>query len=53
VAWRDKQGTPDPKHAEEKLGAAIRAVLDLPSLSGLAREKRAEPAKPGGAPLFA
>jgi 2,4-dichlorophenol 6-monooxygenase len=38
VAWRDKEGTPDPGDAEEKLSAAIRAVLDLPSLSALPRE---------------
>jgi 2,4-dichlorophenol 6-monooxygenase len=52
VAWRDKEGTPDPKDAEEKLSAAIRAVLDLPSLSALPREKQSEPSKPSGTPLF-
>jgi 2,4-dichlorophenol 6-monooxygenase len=52
VAWRDKEGTPDPKDAEEKLSSAIRAVLDLPSLSAIPREKQPEPSKPGGAPLF-
>ena len=39
VAWRDKEGTPDAKDAEEKLSAAIRAVLDLPSLSALPRRE--------------
>ena len=53
VAWRDKGGTTDPKVAEEKLSAAIRAVLDLPSLSTLPRNEHPETSKPGSAPLFA
>jgi 2,4-dichlorophenol 6-monooxygenase len=53
VAWRDKEGTPDPKDAEEKLSAAIRAVLDLADLSTIPREEQFEPSKPSGTPLFA
>ena len=52
MAWRNQEGTPAPKDAEEKLSTAIRAVLDLSSLSALPREKLAEPSKPGGTPLF-
>ena len=46
VAWRDKEGTPDPTDAEERLSAAIRAVLDLPSLSALPREKEPDHRSP-------
>jgi 2,4-dichlorophenol 6-monooxygenase len=53
VAWRDKEGTPDPEVAEEKLSVAIRAVLDLPNLSALPREKQPEPSTHSGTPLFA
>ena len=52
VAWRDKEGTPDPKDAEEKLSAAVRAVLDLADLSTIPREKPPEPSTPSGTPLF-
>jgi 2,4-dichlorophenol 6-monooxygenase len=52
VAWRDREGTPDPKDAKEKLSAAIRTVLDLKSLAALPRDERPEPSKPGGVPLF-
>jgi 2,4-dichlorophenol 6-monooxygenase len=52
VAWRDKEGTPDPHDATEKLSAAIRAVLDLSDLSAIPREKQPEPSKPSGTPLF-
>jgi 2,4-dichlorophenol 6-monooxygenase len=53
VAWRDKEGTPDVNHAVDRLSEAIRAVLDLPNLSMIPRDKQAEPSKPTGAPLFA
>lgn len=52
VAWRDKEGTPDALDAAEKLSAAIRAVLDLPNLSAIPREKLSELSKPSGTPLF-
>ncbi|WP_456725138.1 aromatic-ring hydroxylase C-terminal domain-containing protein [Bradyrhizobium sp. USDA 4350] len=53
VTWRDKEGTPDPQVAAEKLSAAIRAVLDLQDLSTISQEKQPEPSKPNGPPLFA
>jgi 2,4-dichlorophenol 6-monooxygenase len=53
VAWRDKEAAFDVDDAEEKLNAAIRAVLDLPNLSAISREKLPEPSTPSGAPLFA
>jgi 2,4-dichlorophenol 6-monooxygenase len=53
VAWRDMEGALDVEDAVEKLGAAIRAVLDLSNLSAIPREKQPEPSKPGGTPLFA
>jgi 2,4-dichlorophenol 6-monooxygenase len=53
VAWRDKHGTPDVQEAAEKLSAAIRAVLDLPNLSAIPRDKQPEPSTPSGTPLFA
>jgi 2,4-dichlorophenol 6-monooxygenase len=39
VAWRDKDGTLDAGEAFEKLGAAIRAVLDLADLSAITHQK--------------
>ena len=53
VAWRDQEGTPEPQDAADKLGAAIRAVLDLPNLSMILREKQAELSNPTDTPLFA
>jgi 2,4-dichlorophenol 6-monooxygenase len=53
VAWRNKEGMLDAEDAAEKLGRAICAVLDLPSLSAIPREKQTEPSKPSGTPLFA
>ena len=52
-AWRDREGTSDVGDAEERLSPAIRAVLDLPNLSAISREKLAEPSTPSGTPLFA
>jgi 2,4-dichlorophenol 6-monooxygenase len=53
VAWRDRDGARDAGEATEKLGAAIRAVLDLADLSAVPRESQPEPSKPSGTPLFA
>jgi 2,4-dichlorophenol 6-monooxygenase len=53
VAWRDREGASDVGDAEARLSAAICAVLDLPNLAAIPREKQAEPLKPSGAPLFA
>jgi 2,4-dichlorophenol 6-monooxygenase len=53
VAWRDKEAASGVDDAEEKLNAAIRAVLDLPNLSAISREKLPEPSTPSGTPLFA
>jgi len=53
VAWRHWKAALNTADAADKLSDAIRAVLDLPSLSGLPREKRAEPAADSGARLFA
>jgi 2,4-dichlorophenol 6-monooxygenase len=53
VAWRNKEGTFEVKDAADKLGAAIRAVLDLPNLSMIPREEKAELSNPTGTPLFA
>ena len=39
--------------AEARLSAALCAVLDLPNLAAITREKQAEPSKPSGTPLFA
>src|SRR5258707_10736130 len=52
VAWRDKEGTLDVEDAAEKLGKAICAVLDLPSLSTIPPENQGEPSKSSGTPLF-
>jgi 2,4-dichlorophenol 6-monooxygenase len=52
VAWRDKEGTPDAKDAEERLSAAIRTVLDISSLAALPRGKQPEPSKPSVTLLF-
>jgi 2,4-dichlorophenol 6-monooxygenase len=53
VAWRDKEAASDVDDAAEKLSAAICAVLDLPNLSAIPREKQPEPSTPSGTPLFA
>lgn len=53
VAWRSKKGTADAQDAAEKLGAAICAVLDLPNLSTIPRERQAGTSEPGGTELFA
>jgi 2,4-dichlorophenol 6-monooxygenase len=53
VAWRDKHGALEVQEAAEKLSAAIRAVLDLPNLSAIPREKQPEPSTHNGTPLFA
>jgi 2,4-dichlorophenol 6-monooxygenase len=53
VAWRNMQGARDVADAEEQLSRALCAVLDLPSLSTILRDKTPEPAKPDGTPLFA
>jgi 2,4-dichlorophenol 6-monooxygenase len=53
VAWRNKEGTSDVKDAADKLGAAIRTVLDLSNLSAIPRQKQADQSNPTGTPLFA
>ena len=53
VAWRNAEGAADVDDAAKKLGMAICAVLDLPSISVILREKQTEPPKPSDAPLFA
>lgn len=52
VAWRDKEGTLDSGEAADRLGEAIRTVLDLANLSAVPR-RRSESPNPGGTPLFA
>lgn len=52
VAWRDKEGTLDSGEAADRLGEAIRTVLDLANLSAIPR-RRSESPNPGGTPLFA
>jgi len=53
IAWRDKEAASNVDDAEEKLSAAIRAVLDLPNFSAIPREKQPEPSILSGTPLFA
>jgi 2,4-dichlorophenol 6-monooxygenase len=53
VAWRDEEAASDVDDAEEKLCAAICAVLDLPNLAAIPRGKQPEPSTPSGTPLFA
>jgi 2,4-dichlorophenol 6-monooxygenase len=53
VAWRDVEGTSDASAALERLGAAIRTVLDIPNLSAIPRPKPSSSSKPSGTPLFA
>jgi 2,4-dichlorophenol 6-monooxygenase len=53
VAWRSQEGTADRGDAAEQLSTAICAVLDLPSLATIPRERQAETSKPGGTQLFA
>ena len=53
VAWRDKDGTPNVGEATERLGAAIRTILDLTDLSAVKRDSLHESSKPSATPLFA
>lgn len=53
VAWRQMDAAADMADAEQRLSAALCAVLDMPSLSAIQRERQAVPAKPDSAPLFA
>ena len=53
VAWRQVDAAADVADAEQRLSAALWAVLDLPNLAAIPREQQAEPAKASGAPLFA
>ena len=53
VAWRDREGAANVGDAEERLSAALCAVLDLPDLALISREKQPELSKPSGRPLFA
>ena len=53
VAWRDREGATNVADAEQRLSAALCAVLDLPNLSSILREKQPEPSKLDGTPQFA
>jgi 2,4-dichlorophenol 6-monooxygenase len=53
VAWREKITAKSANDAEEKLSAALRAVLDLPSLSGIRRTEKPVCTKSNGPAQFA
>ena len=50
VAWRQQDAAADVADAEERLSAALCAVLDLPDLALTSREKQPELSKPSGRP---